>query len=594
MRTVCHKWALAAAIVGVLAACARQEVEIEGPEATPAKAHTIHFTATATVTRTAFGEAVEDGSGNISYPTYWTENDAQVKISLNYESSVVAAVNPDEQDASGNIIRSSFDASFDGIDAQDPYKFYVVSPASALLWPSAERGAVSVHILSEQTPTAASIDEAAQIIVAESQAYEALPDAVDVHFGHLTAYGKLTLKNVTVPQGAEVTSVRLVSEEQPLTGDWYYKFEDGTMEEKEASSSLIIRTDNLNLVTDPVWFSCAPVDMGGKKLKVYVGLSNAKALYREITLKSGVQLVSGGIYKFSVNMADATLVDNAVEVTHAEDVYQLVKSASSLSAGDEVIFLDSPSSPGNAMAITGGTSGQTAVAKNAADGFTLGSDGYIRLPRNSSVAKLTVDSATSSTISFKYGSSYYLYSGTDGSSRYLQFSTSRRNWSFSIANSGAATMYYYTSGRNYYVRYNNNYFNVNRNTGTFAIYKKITVTSTESVDMSHPAVLEYSDFGAYLPGRFLVYNASTDQLSREYESDGSLTFAILAPEEDQALEFIGIPSSVTLDDTFSLRVRFLKSSATQLDGQYDVRVAKEEGHVLWLADTYGNGFIVKR
>lgn len=597
MRTVNHKLVLAVAAIGALAACARQEIDVEQPEAVAAKQHVIHFSASMSDTKTTFGEGVDDGSGNVIYRTYWTENDSQVKISLNYESSVVAAVNPEEQDESGNIFRSSFDAAFDGIDTQNPYKFYVVSPASALLWPSAERGAVSVHILAQQTPTAASIDEAAQIIVAESASYTTLPDAVDVHFGHLTGYGKLTLKNVNVPQGASVKSVTLLSEDQPLSGDWYYKFEDGSFEQKESSSSLIIKTDNINIATDPVWFACAPVDMSGKSLKVYVNFSNGKALYREITLKSGVQFVSGGIYKFSVNMASAELVDYVAEHTVSEDVYQLVTSINNLSRGDEVIFLNSYTSPQYAMSTAGGTSGLVSVAKGASSGFTVGDDGFIRLPAETSVAKMTVGSRNNSTITFKNGSNNLSVSSSGSGwnvTRYLSLSTSNTSWSLSISTAGSATMSYSSGNRTYYVRYNSNYFNINTSTSSFAIYKKVTVSSIETVDMSNPVVLQYDELGAYLPGRNLLYNATSDQLSREYNDDETLTFAILAPEDDKVLEFNNIPSRAQLNDHFEMGLTFISGVFTEIDETYSVAVVKEEGHILWLADTAGNGFIVKR
>ena len=596
MKRLFSKLAFAAAIAGALAACTSQGIENEAPENLPARnAHKVHFTASSIDTKTAFGDPVTDSQGNVSYHTYWTENDREVKISLNYEYSVSAAVNKEDEDADGHVLKSSFDAAFDGIETESPYTFYVVSPATALLWASAERQGVSVFINAEQTPTAASIDENAQILVAKSEAYPELPDNVDVHFSHLTAYGKLTLKNVTVPEGTSVTSVRLISEEQPLSGSWYYKFDDSESEQKEASSSLLIKTDNIDLASDPLWFACAPADMGGKPLKVYVNFSNGKALYRQITLKDGVKFVSGGIYKFSVNMASAETVDNSVETTVTEEVWQLVTSASDLAAGDEVIFADS-TSPAYAMTTSGSSSGFSAVAEGSTSGFNLGSDGNIRLNPSSSVMKLTVESRSTSSITLKSGSEY-LYIPTSGT-RYLQLSSSSRSWTISISGSGAATLYYKGSGfgssSTYYVRYNSNYFNVSTTSATFAIYKKATVTTTASVDLSASAVLQYDDYGAYLVGQNLLYGSTTDQLSREYDADGTLTFAILAPAEDQVLEFIGIPSGATFGDSFTLTLKYIKSITTEIDRTFQVSVVKENGPVLWLVDGDGNGFIVKR
>ncbi|MBQ2091647.1 MAG: hypothetical protein II473_00495, partial [Clostridia bacterium] len=130
-----------------VASCVQRQDEIEQvliPEAPTEK--TIHFSTRQITTKTAFGASVTDAAGNVTYPCYWTSNDTQVKISLNYEYAVVAGVNTDETDTDGNIIRSSFDASFSGIETTGPYNFYLVSPADALLWASADRNSVSVNI----------------------------------------------------------------------------------------------------------------------------------------------------------------------------------------------------------------------------------------------------------------------------------------------------------------------------------------------------------------------------------------------------------------------------------------------------------------
>ena len=212
----------AAAIVFCLAGCAQKE--IQAPESGYAGPVNVHFNARQSSTKTVFGDAATDSQGRTVYPTFWSANDRQVEISLNYESGVAAGVNLEDETGEW----ASFDASFDGIDTGSPYTFYVVSPASAFVWPSKERGAVSVRILGSQTPTAASLDEDAQIIVAKSEEYSSIPENVDVTFSHITAYGRLTLKNLPVSDGVTVKAVQLVSEDKPFAGEWYYDFSDGS------------------------------------------------------------------------------------------------------------------------------------------------------------------------------------------------------------------------------------------------------------------------------------------------------------------------------------------------------------------------------
>lgn len=573
----------AAAIVFCLAGCAQKE--IQAPESEYAGPVNVHFNARQASTKTVFGDAMTDSQGRTVYPTFWSANDRQVEISLNYESGVAAGVNLEDETGEW----ASFDATFDGIDTESPYTFYVVSPASAFVWPSQERGAVSVRILGSQTPTTASLDEDAQIIVAESEEYSSIPENVDVTFSHITAYGRLTLKNLPVSDGVTVKAVQLVSEDKPFAGEWYYNFSDGSTSEKEASSSLMLNTEGIDVLGgDPVWFACAPVgSMEGCSLTVTAFLSDGTGLKRTIALKSTVEFASGQIYQFSVNMASAEEVEG---VTAEETVYQLVTSVSDLSAGDEVIILDS-TSPTAAMTGSGGTSGLAYTAKDT--GFSLGDDGYVRLLSGSAVQILYVKSLSNSTVVLWDGSSRYLYVPTSNNNRYLQLSTSQTSWTLSISN-GAASLYYKGTRNSYYVQKSGSYFNATSTQGTCAIYKKTTVNSTATLDFSGDAVLNYTDYGAYLASRNLVYNATTDQISREYNDDGTLTFAILAPEEEQVVEFGGIPVQVRLGDSFTLTLKFISGINTELDRSYTVYLIKEEGHMLWLSDNKENGFIVKR
>ena len=577
--------------VAGLAACAQAEVDAPEAERAPAKEKMVHFEARQAATKTVFGEAETDAEGRTIYPTRWSENDSQVMVSLNYESGVVAGVN--RQDEAGQ--RASFDASFSGVDTQSPYVFYVVSPADAFVWPSADREAVSIRILGTQTPTAASLDEHAQIIVAESDSYTSLPENVDVEFKHITAYGRLTLKNISAPQNVSVVAVKIKCDEQPIAGEWYYHFNDGSIAVKEPSSSLIINTGNINVVgQDPVWFAVAPVgSMGGKSLTIQAILSNGKALVRTISLKDEVKFTSGKIYQFSVNMASATEEDAGISYSAEETVYQLVTRIDDLSVNDEVIFADA-ANPTYAMgSYSSGTSGIPAYAKGDAN-FTVGNDGYVRLPAGSPVLPLKITAKNNASFTFGDGNGKYLSNASSGNSRYLNMANSSVAWSLSFSNSGAAVSYKRNNSNTYYIRYSNNYFNLRNSSSQIYLFKKVTIDSPGLFDPDGAVVLNYVDYGAYLIRQNLVYNPTTDQLSREYNSDGTLTFAILAPEDNQVVEFSNIPSDIKLGERFTLGLTFMTALNTELNESYTVYLVKEEGNTLWLSDVDGNGFIVKR
>ena len=585
--------------LAMLASCSvEQEVAVDDNVPGDKDGFSVHFTTRSIETRTAFGDAETTSDGTVRYPCYWTSNDSQIRISLNYEYAVTAGVNTDETDAAGHITRSSFDATFDGVDTVNPYTFYLVSPADAFLWASPEREAVSVTIGAAQKPSASSVDEKTQILVAKSDSYSAIPENVTVDFKHITSYGKLTLNglsdNPAFPGNASLTSVTLISEDQPLAGSWYYHFSDGSIAEKEGSNSIIVDTGDLDVVGgDPVWFAAAPVAMAGRKLTVRANFSDGSYLERTITLNGNFNFSSGKVIKFSVNMAGAKAGSYVVETSSEEVVFQLVKSTSGLAADDEIIIVNS-TSPSYAMTSSSSSSGLAATSS----GFSVGSDGNIRLANAGSVMVLKVKSIQSSSIVLWDGSSKYLSYTSSGSgfnqSRYLSLDTSTLTWTLSISN-GSANLYNKGTGASsYYVRYSNDYFNLNRSSGTVAIYKKVTVGTTDSADISDDPVTDLSDYGAYLSNRNLVYNAATDQISREYNGDGTLTFTIIAPAEDQAVEFSGIPSSAGLGDKFTLGLTYISGITTEISKNYSVFVVKEEGRTLWLTDGSGNGFIVKR
>lgn len=570
-----------------LAACQVQENEVDDSlPVKEAQRKTVHFRSSPLETRTAFAEpSIEDGVA--SYPTYWTENDTEVAVSVNYSAAVGAEVQPSE-----DFTRADFDADFTDVEASSPFTFYVLSPASALEAVSLSRKALTIDVPSVQTPIATSADEAAQILFAKSDAAETLPEQVDVHFSHVTGYGRMTLKNL--PEGVTVTSVSLTSSEQPWVGTWYYNTEDGTVEAKEASSTITIKTD----ASGDVWFACAPVDMKGKKLRISVA-TDAGTYEKEITLTSkNVDFTSGKVYKFSVNFSGIEPVKNS-------KVYRLVTDASALEAGKEVLIVNTA-----ATYAAGSSSGNNrpAVSVTVTDGVIDGET----LP--SSVEVYTLEEGnTTGTWSFKNGNGYYLATTSSTSNNYLQTSTTTKNgydsWHVTISTDGTAVVRAVSTvtsqGRTNYkhIRYNSN-----QSTNLlFSAYKSTSATSCSTQNTTAVAIymedyeggarsddpiLDEEVFGAYLTTGNRVYEQGIHQLSREY-SGTSVNFAILNPAGYSIYEFSGIPASAATGDSFTLTLNLItgrNASATD----YNVTVVGESGAKLWLTDGAGNGFIVKR
>ena len=276
--------------VAVMAGCRMQEEAPElkknGPE--------IHFVArTDALTRTVFGEP--EGT---TYPTYWTGNET-VGISLNYESQ-------EEAEVSVNETRTVAEFKYAPSETAATYTFFVVTPASALETPSPSRKALRIAVPAVQKPLPGSVDEGAQVFYAKTSTYTDKPASVEAWFNHLTAYGMLSLKNVTG------TPVRLtLVSDQALSGTCYVSMENGAVSTRDGAHSLTLDLENLTVsggnLAD-VWFSCLPANLAGKPLTVRLETAEGKTYTRTIpALGEAMAFASGRITRFSVDMATAAL-----------------------------------------------------------------------------------------------------------------------------------------------------------------------------------------------------------------------------------------------------------------------------------------------
>lgn len=269
---------MATAALWALAGC--RTAEQEAPETT----RTVRFRAVGADTRTAFA-APEEGI----YRTLWTENDEDILLSLNYGEACPSAVT-----AAQDGVTATFEATFDATTARAPFTFYAISPASAARAISPSRQAWSVSIAAEQTPLPASVDEAAQLLVAKSAATEVLPGDVDLHFSHLTAYGRVALRNLELGD-AVVSKVDLIFG-TPVVGEWYWA-EDGTLTSNGASHTITLHTD----ASGDLWFACAPVDVSSTTLSINV-YTDKGIFFKEIAFPAGRRFVSGKVARFTVDM----------------------------------------------------------------------------------------------------------------------------------------------------------------------------------------------------------------------------------------------------------------------------------------------------
>lgn len=288
-------WMLVA-VAALASACSKQDIEgFDG--ATAAK--TIEFVATDAGGRTIFGEP--DGD---NYPVLWQEGD-YVRANLNFEydtegtkslfvgeGSVAVTPSADQKSATFKLDLSS-------VTQQAPYTFYVHSNPSAWKHTYDEpNGKFRVQLPVAQTATATSCDTKAQLLFAKSETMDALPSKINLQFKHLTAYGKISLKNI----GGTAKTVVLTFEKKVAQNFWYNA---ATGEISEGAQSTITVTTS----SSDVWFAALPADLSGTKLTLKVTTAEGATFSKDITLKEGCELKSGRIAKFSVDFSGISASD---------------------------------------------------------------------------------------------------------------------------------------------------------------------------------------------------------------------------------------------------------------------------------------------
>ena len=553
MKKIFHIAVTALMALAALSGCRNAEQEV--PEASSVK--TVRFHAGAAPTRTAFAEAV-DGV----YQTLWTENDSDILLSLNYGKAEASAVTP-----SADGTTASFEASFDASATSAPYTFYAVSPASAARAISPSRSAWSVYIAAFQHPSALSVDEDAQLLVAKSAASATLPVEVDLHFSHLTAYGRIALKNLELGD-ATVSKVDLIFS-TPVVGEWYWG-EDGTLTANGDSHTITLDTD----ASGDLWFACAPVDVSGQTLKLVV-FTDQGNLTREITFPEGRKFNSGKVARFSVDMA-------GIEI-QGGDTFVLVTDASELQVGDEVLVV---SKDGTYALGAQQSSYRKEVSVNA-------TGGVIADPGAATVLTLELGNAIG-TWSFRTGNAYL--ASTSSGNNLTEVASKNANASWKVTVSSSATLIQAQAGGSKLLKHNPSYhrFSCYKNSSTnvenVVLYRKGSVPASVEDD----PLTAYDAYGSYLTGVERTYEPGVDQLLRSYP-DGKLEFAILRAADKEQLVVSGFDPSLAKGDAVTVTVAWRKGLNYLLkEKSFDLKVVKEDGPKVWLGDGSGQGLILKK
>ena len=547
---------LLASTIAVFSCSREMEVEIPEPvQNNDPSAWVVRFSATQTDTKAQFGEA-ENGA----YPTLWTDNDTEVKLSLNYGGVKGAAVTP-----AGDKRTASFAATFDFTGLTAPYVFYSVSPSSAAKALSPSREAWKVTIPCTQNPTATSVDEAGIILAATSDAFSEVTDIseVNLYFNHLTAYGRLSLANLALESGETVSGVELTVT-TPIVGDWYWNTSGTAITDYGASSTLTINTTR----TSDIWFACAPVDVSGEMMTVTVFTSLG---YHEqlVEFPAGRRFEAGRTAVFTVNMAGADFTA-AGSGSGGGDVVVLSEEFDNGTTSDSSSEFSSSKFPN--------FSGSTSKAYTSQfGGVKLGSSsasGYI--------TSKSLDLSSSFTVTLnvlRYNTDSGKVQVTVGDvTKEITPTTTDTAYSLEFdAATSSSTVRIATSTKRAYI---DNVIITRHDGGSGAA--------------GPDPLLQESAYGCYLgTGLEWEYNPGAEQVTRSYDTNGVQTYTLIDPAEVEELEIVGYKKSYVKGDSFTVSVQWRKGISTIHSESYNVTLIKEEGPKVWLSDGT-HGVIIKK
>ena len=553
---------LAALSCAAVAAFACSPAELGGDVAFPVSEsftsvpdpiQTVRFYAEPVDTKARFGE--DDGNG--VRPTLWSSNDSEVKLSLNYGSAVAAGVVP-----SSDFGTASFEATFDFSEVSGPYTFYSVSPASAALALSPSRSAWKVSIPCEQTPSDASPDEAGIILAAASDEFASATQVGDVnlYFNHLTAYGRMSLLNLNLADGETVSAVELTVT-TPIVGDWYWETSGSGITDYGSSSTLTVNTSR----TSDIWFACAPVEVGGEMMTVSV-FTSAGCHEQLVEFPAGRKFEAGQVAVFSVDMEEAEFIaagsgSVSSPVTASMTAFT---SVSGYVGGDENVSY--VASQGEAL---------TAPAVNNSEIRIYQNGGLLTITANNgkTITNVTIGSSMATKVQVM------IDSGSFGSDNNIS-----ANGTFSTGTISASTVVFKCTGTSKTARLYLNSLSV-------------TYAGTGSSAAAGPdPMLQKSDYGCWLgTGLEWALDPGVNQVTRAYDTNGVLTYAIINPDTVEELEISGYKKSYIKGDKVTLTVNWRYGRVNRLNNaSYTMTVIKEQGPMVWLSDGNGKGAIIKK
>lgn len=288
MRNIYRFWLVAVAAISLAACSMEGEPVVETNEVTKVTI-TADFNASLD-SRSGFGEQV----GNI-YKSLWDGNEkfhyyATEFMESNYVSNTIT---------SGGE-KASIDLTFSGTSSAGGVLRLVTPSTSGL----ANTSGFTCSVPTTQTPLAESCDPAAHVLCAEYSYSGKMPSHIVAEFQHYAAYGRMTLKNLTLHDSTDL-------------GDGTENYVEKVLITIDNAKQYTLNATNVTADASGnyvFWFACDAATPTSMTVTVF---DKAGCTYtKELNIAGrDFSFVKGDVSKFGVDMTDATYTDHESDST---------------------------------------------------------------------------------------------------------------------------------------------------------------------------------------------------------------------------------------------------------------------------------------
>lgn len=298
MKKILSLICIAAAAMAFTGCSTEDATQDPAPEA---RKVTLSITADNSGTRT-----VIDENNKIS----WTENDAIEVLEKSANGIEFAA----STNCSLTAGKASFSVTLPANTSGD-LTYAAVYPASAFISENySDITKIKTDLPGMQTPTAASFDPAADLMISQAVQKTAQPttDGISFSFARVAALAKMTITNLGLAEGENVRQVSFAAPDKKLAGRSYLDLATGKVVEfgySNVARQIVLdysAVTGIDKASFPVWFACLPCDLAANDTFTVVVTSDKNKTYtKSITLIDGqsISFGSGQLSTFTVNMS---------------------------------------------------------------------------------------------------------------------------------------------------------------------------------------------------------------------------------------------------------------------------------------------------